>query len=340
MLVGWKDAWIRMNTAPLAMRLLGLPVVAALFLGPLPARGERLVHTYSIVARDPATGEMGVAVQSHAFSAGSLAIWGEAGVGVVATQSFVDPAYGPNGLTLLRTGRSASEALTGLLAADPGRDTRQVAILDAEGRVAAHTGKGCIAAAGHLAGDNFSVQANLMTSDAVWPAMAKAYASTKADLAGRLLAALEAAEAAGGDIRGRQSAALLVVKAKSTGKPWEDKTFDLRVDDHAEPLKELRRLATMQRAVNHLNAAGRAVERKDEEGALREFALAEALVPDNAEILFWHAVTLVNLGRVEDSLPVFRKVFAMDSRWREVTGRLAKVGILPAQAAARITSKE
>ena len=202
----------------------------------------RPVHTYSIVARDPATGQLGVAVQSHWFSVGSVVPWAEAGVGAVATQSFVDPSYGKNGLDLMRAGTSAPDALKMLLAKDAGRDVRQVAMIDARGRVAAHTGAKDIPAAGHIAGTNFSVQANLMLNDTVWPAMAKAFGSAKGDLADRMMAALDAAQAAGGDIRGRQSAALIVVTGKPTGKPWADRVFDLRVDDSAEPLKELRRL--------------------------------------------------------------------------------------------------
>src|SRR5690348_3332682 len=181
---------------------------------------ERPVHTYSIVARDPDTGELDVAVQSHWFSVGTLVPWAEAGVGAVATQSFVDPSYGKLGLDLMRAGRSAPEALKALLAADAGRDVRQVAMIDAEGRDAAHTGAKDIPAAGHVVGKGYSVQANLMANALIWPAMSRAFEGAKGDLAERMLAALEAAQAAGGDIRGKQSAALLVVSGKPTGKPW------------------------------------------------------------------------------------------------------------------------
>jgi uncharacterized Ntn-hydrolase superfamily protein len=201
---------------------------------------RRPVATYSIVARDPKTGEMGVAVQSHWFSVGSVVSWAEAGVGAVATQSLVDPAYGPLGLELMRTGRTAPEALRSLLAGDDGRAVRQVAMIDADGRVEAHTGPRCIADAGHVvdADNQFSVQANLMANDEIWPAMAKAYRENTGDLADRLVAALEAAQAVGGDIRGKQSAALLVVSATPTGRPWEDRRFDLRVEDHPQPVQE------------------------------------------------------------------------------------------------------
>jgi uncharacterized Ntn-hydrolase superfamily protein len=296
------------------------------------ARPLRPVHTFSIVARDPETGELGVAVQSHWFSVGSTVPWAEAGVGAVATQSFVDPSYGKLGLELMRLGRSGPDALKALLAGDEGREVRQVAMIDAQGRVDAWTGKNDIQAAGHIVGKNYSVQANLMSNDRVWPAMSRAFETTKGDLAERMLAALDAAQAAGGDIRGRQSAAIIIVSGKSTGKPWADRVFDLRVDDSPQPLTELRRLVTLQRAYNHMNAGDLAVEKKDNEGALREYGAAEKLVPDNAEMIYWHAVALVQMGRVEESLPLFRKVFAMDKNWAELTPRLSKVGLLPDDA--------
>ena len=295
-----------------------------------PARPLRPVHTFSIVARDPATGEIGVAVQSHWFNVGSTVPWAEAGVGAVATQSFVDPSYGKLGLELMRLGRSAPDALKALLAGDAGRDVRQVAMIDAQGNVDAWTGKMDIPACGHHVGANYSVQANLMSNDRVWPAMARAFEATKGDLAERMLAALDAAQAEGGDIRGRQSAAIIVVSGKPTGRAWTDRIFDLRVDDSPEPLKELRRLVTLQRAYNHMNAGDLAVEHKDNEGALREYGAAERLVPDNAEMVYWHAVALVNMNRVEDALPLFRRVFAMDKNWMTLTPRLAKVGLIPA----------
>lgn len=289
----------------------------------------RPVHTFSIVARDPATGELGVAVQSHWFSVGSIVAWAEAGIGAVATQSFVDPSYGKNGLDMMRAGKSAPDTLKELLEKDEGREVRQVAMIDAQGRVEAWTGKNDIQAAGHIVGKDFSVQANLMLNDKIWPAMARAFENTKGDLADRMLAALDAAQAAGGDIRGRQSAALIVVTGKPSGLAWKDRTFDLRVDDSPEPLVELRRLVKLQRAYNHMNAGDLAVEKKDNEGALREYGAAEKLVPDSAEMIYWHAVALVNMGRVEESLPLFRKVFAMDPNWITLTPRLPKSGLLP-----------
>lgn len=292
-------------------------------------RPLRPVHTYSIVARDPDTGQIGVAVQSHWFNVGSSVPWAEAGVGAVATQSFVDPSYGKLGLDLMRAGKSAPDALKSLLAGDEGRDVRQVAMIDSQGRVTAHTGAKDIPEAGHIVGINYSVQANLMLNDKVWGAMAQAFDNTKGDLAERMMAALEAAQSAGGDIRGKQSAALIVVSGKSTGKPWADKIFDLRVDDSPEPLKELRRLLLVHRAYNHMNAGDLAVEKGDHEGALREYRAAAQMTPDNAEMIYWHAVALVNMNRIDESLPLFRKVFSLDKNWLTLTPRLPKVGLLP-----------
>ena len=300
------------------------------------AAADRPVHTYSIVARDPVTGDLGVAVQSHWFSVGSVVTWAEPGVGAVATQSFVDPSYGPLGLALMRSGKGAKEALEGLLAADAGRDVRQVAFIDSNGQVAAHTGKSCIIAAGHEVGEGFSVQANLMEKPTVWPAMARAYRNARGDLADRMLAALDAAEAEGGDIRGRQSAAILIVSGKPTGKPWTARLFDLRVDDHPRPLVELRRLVKLQRAYNHMNAGDLAVEHKDDEAALREYKAAAALVPDSDEMVYWHAVALVGMKRTEEAMPMFKKLFAKDKRWRELTRRLPASGLMPEDEAKKI----
>jgi uncharacterized Ntn-hydrolase superfamily protein len=294
---------------------------------------SRPIHTYSIVARDPATGQMGVAVQSHWFSVGSLVTWAEAGVGAVATQSFVDPAYGPLGLDLMRAGKTAPQALAGLIVADPAENVRQVAMIDAKGNVAAHTGKKCIPGAGHVTGENFSVQANLMLNDKVWPAMADAYQKTSGDLVDKMLASLDAAQAVGGDIRGKQSAAILIVSGTNTGRPWVDRIMELRVEDHAEPLKELRRLVQVHRAYQHMNAGDLATEKNDIDGAMREYGAAEAMFPDNLEMIYWHAVGLVNAGRVDESLPLFKKIFAGDPNWAELTPRLPGVDLLKADEA-------
>lgn len=295
----------------------------------LAAGPVRPVSTYSIVARDPGTGELGVAVQSHWFSVGALVPWAEAGVGAVATQSFVDASYGPLGLSLMKAGRTAPEALAALLAADSGREVRQVGMVDAKGNVATHTGKLDIPAAGGQVGKGYVVQANLMEKPTVWPAMARAYESTPGDLAERLLAALDAAEAEGGDIRGRQSAAILVAKATSSGRPWADKVFDLRVEDHPEPLRELRRLVGVQRAYNHMSAGDDCVAVKDWACAEREYGAAEAMQPGNAEMAFWHAVALASNGRLDTARPLFKRAFDADRRWRELVTRLPGVEQLP-----------
>ena len=323
---------------------------------------SRPVNTYSIVARDPATGQMGVAVQSHWFSVGVVVPWAEAGVGAIATQSFVDPSYGKLGLELMRAGKSAPEAMRALLAADSACQVRQLGFVDMNGNVASFTGARNIVAAGSIAagqaattakvacgadggtifiGRDFAVQANLMASDKVWPAMAAAFASAPGDLASRMLAALDAAESAGGDIRGKQSAALVVVSAKPTGKTWVDRLFDVRVDDHARPLDELRRLVTVQRAYNHMNAGDLAIEHKDNEAALREYSAAAKLaattpgVPPSrqAEMIYWHAVALVSMNRVDEALPLFANAFRIEPSWRELTPRLRAAGLLPDDAA-------
>jgi uncharacterized Ntn-hydrolase superfamily protein len=288
-----------------------------------------LAHTYSIVARDPATGQLGVAVHSHWFSVGAVVPWAEAGVGAVATQSFVEPSYGPLGLSLMRAGKSAPEALKSLLAGDPQADVRQVAMIDAQGRVAAHTGAYCIAAAGHRVGADYSAQANLMLKDTVWGAMAKAFENARGDLADRLLAALEAAQREGGDIRGKQSAAIVVVTGNPTGRPWADRLFDLRVEDHPDPVAELKRLVKLQHAYTRMNKGDELFSRNDVAGAVREYAAAEALVPDNIEMVFWHAVTLVNANKVEKALPLFKRVFAADEAWATLVPRLPKSRLLP-----------
>jgi len=309
------------------MNALALALTAVL--SAAPAVPRRPVATYSIVARDPVTKELGVAVQSHWFSVGSVVPWAEAGVGAVATQSFAEPSYGQLGLDLMRAGKSAPDALKGLLAADEARDVRQVAMIDAQGRVAAHTGAKNIPQAGHATGAQYSVQANLMASDKVWPAMAKAYESAKGDLAERLLAALEAAQAQGGDIRGKQSAAIVIVSGAPSGRPWADRTFDLRVEDSPDPLKELRRLVTLQRAYQHMNAGDAAVEKHDAPGALREYAAAEALAPENDEMVFWHAISLVGLGKVDDALPLLARAYQKNPGWRTLISRLPPAGLLP-----------
>jgi len=290
---------------------------------------DPLAHTFSIVARDLKTGDMAVAVQSHWFSVGTSVSWGEAGVGVVATQSFTNKSFGPRGLALLKSGKTAQQALDELLAADESRDVRQVAILDAKGNVATHTGKKCIDEAGHVKGNQFSVQANMMLNSTVPAAMAKAYDQHAAlPLAERVLAALDAAQAAGGDIRGRQSAALLVVRGTATEGPWADRLIDLRVDDAEVPLQELRRLLQLHRAYEHMNAGDLAVEKNDVPGAIREYEAAEKLFPQNLEMKYWHAISLANKQQVPAALALLRPIFQQEPNWRVLTGRLPKVGLL------------
>jgi uncharacterized Ntn-hydrolase superfamily protein len=293
-------------------------------------RSSELAHTFSIVARDSATGQLGVAVQSHWFGVGRLVCWAEPGVGAVATQAMVRVSYGPLGLERMRQGLSAQQALAELLAADDGRELRQVAMVDAHGHVAAHTGQRCMAAAGHEAGDAFSVQANIMVDSQVWPAMATAYRAAQGDLADRLLAALDAAQAAGGDLRGRQSAALLIVGAQRCAEPWSGVLVELRVEDHPQPLAELRRLLTLHRAYVHMNAGDTLLGQSRVEEALVEYRTAARMAPHIPELPFWHAVTLADLGRVEEALPLFRAVFASDPNLATLVERLPAAGLLRA----------
>jgi uncharacterized Ntn-hydrolase superfamily protein len=294
-----------------------------------PYGPEPLAHTYSIVAIDSKTGEMGVAVQSHWFATGTIVIWGEAGVGVVATQSFVNPAFGPQGLAMMKAGKTPLAAMQEMLSTDEGREVRQLALLNAKGQVAAHTGNKCIDMAGHQMGEGFSVQANMMSNDKVWPAMAQAFqASAGKPLEERLLLSLEAAEKAGGDIRGKQSAALLVVKAEGTGQSWVDRKVDLRIDDHPNPLVELRRLLKVHQAYGHMNAGDLAIEKNDIGKARQEYGAAEKLFPDNLEMKYWHAISLANAGSVDEALPMLRFIFKKDPNWRILTTRLPKNGML------------
>ncbi len=289
---------------------------------------EPLAHTFSIVARDTETGEMGVAVQSHWFSVGSIVAWGEAGVGVIATQSFVNPSFGQRGLELLKQGKTAQEVVDILIASDEGRDVRQLAIVDSKGNSASYTGSKCISEAGNIAGDNYSVQANMMLNNTVWGAMSKAFENLTGPLAERLITALEAAQNEGGDIRGKQSACLLVVRGTPTGNIWEDRLIDLRVEDNPNPTIELKRLLRLHRAYDHMNAGDLAVEKNDMKLAMDEYNTAMKMFPENLEMKYWTAVSLANTGDVEKSLPMFKEIFEKDNNWKELTKRLIPVGLL------------
>jgi uncharacterized Ntn-hydrolase superfamily protein len=290
--------------------------------------GEPFTHTFSIVAIDQERGEMGVAVQSHWFSVGSIVTWSEPGVGAIATQSLVNVSFGPRGLEMMKSGESAGETLSALLESDEGREFRQVGIVDAQGNIASYTGKQCIADASHIAGKNYSVQANMMLNKEVVPAMSKAFENSEGPLAERMLAALKAAQKAGGDIRGQQSAAILVVKTKSSGKLWEDRLIDLRVEDHPQAVNEIERILKVFRAYEHMNNGDLAIEKNDEAAALEEYGAAQNMFPENIEMKYWTAVSLANIGKIDDALPVFKEIFAKDENWRELTRRIAVNGML------------
>jgi len=319
-----------MHVAAAAFLLsLAVPCVAAVTIS---GTHDPIAHTYSIVARDPNTGEMGVAVQSHYFSVGPVVPWAEAGVGAVATQSLVLVDYGPLGLNLMRGGMTAKQALDSLLAADPHHDGRQVAMIDAHGNVAAYTGPNCIPDAGDVQGTQFSCQANLMSNATIWPSMKAAFESAKGDLAERLMQALEAAEKAGGDIRGRQSAAIVVVKAQGSGKPWNDYVVNLRVEDHPKPLEELRRLLRLRRAYNLEDQGDAFTSEKKNAEAATAYAAAMKLAPDVVELQFWAAVTMYTNGQESAGLKLFHEVFAREARWVDLVPRLARVGLFPNDA--------
>jgi len=290
---------------------------------------DPLAHTFSIVARDSRTGEMAVAVQSHWFSVGSVVSWGEAGVGVVATQSFTNKSFGMRGLELLKQGKSPQEALDILLSDDSGKDFRQVAILDKLGRAATFTGKSCIDMAGHQNGENFSVQANMMLNDKVVPAMEKAWKEYSAlPLAERMVAVLKEAQKAGGDIRGKQSAVLLVFAAETSATPWNDKLIDLRVDDAVDPIKEIERLLKVFRAFEHMNKGDYYVEINEMKSAMDEYNKAMKLFPDNLEMEYWTAITLANSKEISKASEMLQSIYKRDPNWRELTRRLPKSGVL------------
>jgi uncharacterized Ntn-hydrolase superfamily protein len=275
--------------------------------------------TYSIVARDPVTGELGVAVQSHWFSVGPIVPWAKPGVGAVATQANAEVAHGPHGLALLEDGLDAEAALTRVLAADDGAAGRQVAIVDGAGRVAAYTGASCMPEAGHVTGEGVSCQANIMASATVWPAMLAAFEGTDGSLTTRLLAALDAAEREGGDLRGRQSAALLVVPAEGEG--WEA-TISLRVEDHPEPLVELRRLVALHDAYELAGEADALVNEERHAEAARLYQEASERAPENHELLFWAGLGAAQSGDMEVALERVRRAIELQPAWETLLPRL------------------
>ena len=291
-------------------------------------KSEPFTHTYSIVAKDSVTGDIGVAVQSHWFSVGSVVTYGEAGVGVVATQSLVNPSYGPKGLALMAQGLSPEQALNALLANDTGEMYRQVAFLNAEGDVATHTGHLCIEAAGDRQGKYFSVQANMMLKNTVWDAMANAFETTTGTLDERILAALKAAENEKGDIRGRQSAAILIVKGEATGNSWEDTVMDLRVEDNPNPIAELEHLIKIHKAYDFMNKGDLAMEEGDSKKAEALYLSAQQLFPDNLEMQYWYAINLLNNKQFDKAHPILKSIFKQDDNWRELTQRLMKSQLL------------
>jgi uncharacterized Ntn-hydrolase superfamily protein len=271
-----------------------------------------------------------VAVQSHFFGVGSMVGWAEAGVGAVATQSFVEPAYGPRGLALMRDGKSAPAALHQLLGDDPQEPVRQVAMIDRGGRVAVHTGGRCIQHAGHAVGDQVSAQANIMERNTVPAAMVRVYSGAPSvAFAERLVAALDAAQAEGGDLRGRQSAALLIVSPRATGNPMEDRPMDIRVEDHPDPLGELRRLLCLRRAYQRVDVGDQLAAAGDVDGSLAEYEAAHRSQPDNLELAFWHGVALAASGHEDEAAPIMRRAFGAHAGWIELLKRLPAAGLFP-----------
>ena len=292
--------------------------------------------TYSIVARDKETCELGVAVQSHWFSVGSVVTWARAGVGAVATQAMAEISYGPLGLELMSSGKTASEALEALLKADSKSETRQVAFVDSKGNVSVHTGRKCIPYAGHVKGDQFTCEANLMRNNSIWGAMSRDFRKSsgvrkreRLPLAERLISALEAAEEAGGDVRGKQSAAILVVSPTVAPNPWSGRLVDLRVEDFPTPLPELKRLLRLQRAYEWANRGDDLLTAGKFEESLKAYEKAGKFAPDFEELQFWQGVSLVQAKRLKEAKPIFKKVFKKNKDWMQVTRSLPKVGLLP-----------
>ena len=287
------------------------------------------VATYSVVARDAQTGHLGVAVQSHYFSVGSVSPHAEAGVGAVTIQSFAKPSYGTEGLRLIREGASAHEALATLRGRDEHADYRQSAMVDTQGRVAVYTGERCIPEAGHHAGDGYACLGNMLLEPGISKRMGTAFESEQGELVDRLIASLDAAQSAGGDLRGRRSAAVIVVNAESSGDPAVDVLFNLRVEDHDQPLQELNRLVTLKKAFHHNSRGDHHLRNGDVDAALREFSMAVSMAPAHEELVFWQAVAMAVAGFRKEAEPLFRELFDASSNWRLLAERVAKSRYLP-----------
>ena len=308
---------------------LAVSIMASNLFAQLKPPAIRNAHTYSIVAYDKENNQMGVAVQSHYFGVGAVVTWAEPGVGAVATQSIVDVSYGPLGLSLMKAGKSAQQTLKGLLSADNTPEVRQVAMVDANGIIASHTGDKCIAEAGYKIGDGYSAQANIMLKNTVWDKMGEAYEKTDGELADRLLAALDAAQKEGGDLRGKQSAAIMIVSIDPVGNVYLDRPYNLRVEDSPEPLKELRRLVYIAKAYNHVSRGDDYLAENHYDNALEQYKIGMQMLPENVELRFWYATTLVLVDKLEESLPEFKWVFKREPIWKKLVPRLAESDFLP-----------
>lgn len=292
---------------------------------------DKMTNTFSIVAYDAETGEMGGAVQSHYFAAGGTVLYAQPGVGIVATQALVNPTYGPNGLQMLEKGKSAQKAVESLVKGDEGQMYRQLAIVDAMGGLAQHTGKSTIPTQCMIKGNNYAVQANMMLQEGVCKAMAAAYEKADAEkkpLKQRLMDALLAAQNAGGDIRGMQSAGMVVVKTDAHENPMIAKPLDLRVEDSKEPLKEMQRLLNIHTAYDFMNQGDVAMEKGETEMALKLYSTAQQLYPENNEFIYWSAISLANIGRIEEARGLLLPVFKSNANWIKLTYNLLPTGLI------------
>ncbi len=293
----------------------------ALLLFATVAVGEpRKPATFSIVAADPESGELGIAVASRFFSVGSVVPWAKAGVGAVATQSNANTTYGVRGLNLLERGALPKEVLDALLRKDDGRDGRQVGIVSADGKGVTYTGKECTSWAGGRSGPGYAVQGNILTGEAVVVALEKGFLESKGKpLAERLLAALIAGDAAGGDSRGHQSAALLVVREGGGFNGFTDRAIDVRVDDHADPIGEIARLTRLGLVNDTWNRAWAAFTQKHYADALPLQQQALALAEKHAtgmlgEVVYDYAVILKANGRNDEALAAVQRAVGLNPK--------------------------